>query len=106
MKKLLPAAIALAALSFGAAAPASAADSCGYFAFAGAYNSFGQANRRANRIGGAAWGLDSSNSPNAGKGLWVVAKGPGSRRQAKRWQRQYRNQGVKSYVANRCFYGE
>lgn len=40
MKKFLSVAIACAAISFGAAAPASTADSCGYFTFAGAYKSF------------------------------------------------------------------
>lgn len=84
-----------------------AANSCGYFAFAGAYKSLRSAQRQANRVGGSAWGLDSSNSPNAGKGLWVVARGPGSRAAANRWRNQYRQRGVSgAYVANRCFYGE
>ncbi|MEN3793198.1 hypothetical protein [Fulvimarina sp. MAC3] len=46
-----------------------AADSCGYFAFAGAFSSFSAADNRASRIGGSAWGLDSSDSPNAAKGF-------------------------------------
>jgi len=95
------------AASMLTASPASAADSCGFFAFAGAFKSFEAANQRADEIGGSAWGLDSSNSPNAGKGFWVVAKGPGSRSEAKGWRDQYRSFGVSgAYVANRCFYGE
>ncbi|MDD9909002.1 MAG: hypothetical protein OXR62_04845 [Ahrensia sp.] len=106
MKKLLTYCTIFAALGF-TTPTAIAADSCGYFAFAGAYSTFNRADRQASRVGGAAWGLDSSNSPNAGKGLWVVAKGPGSRTQANNWRRQYRNKGVKgAYVAKRCFYGE
>ncbi len=107
MKKLVLATTVLFGLALGASTSASAADSCGYFAFAGAFKSFAAANRQANRVGGAAWGLDSSNSPNAGKGLWVVALGPGSRSQANRWRNQYKARGVRSaYVANRCFFGE
>lgn len=89
------------------ASPSFAADSCGYFAFAGAFGSFNEADRRANAVGGAAWGLDSSDSPNAGRGLWVVAIGPGSRGDADRWREEYRSRGVRdAYVGYRCFYGE
>ncbi|MER0239789.1 SPOR domain-containing protein [Fulvimarina sp. MAC8] len=89
------------------ATPSHAADSCGYFAFAGAFSSFNAANRRANQVGGSAWGLDSSDSPNAGRGMWVVAIGPGSRGDANRWRNQYRSRGIgDAYVAYRCFYGE
>lgn len=103
------------ALALGAvAAPiatssqAQAADSCGYYAFAGAFSTYRRAERRANRVGGNVWGLDASDSPNAGRGLWVVAKGPtSSRGRANRWRWQYRDRGVRgAYVAYRCFYGE
>ncbi|EAU41447.1 hypothetical protein FP2506_01730 [Fulvimarina pelagi HTCC2506] len=87
--------------------PSSAADSCGYFAFAGAFSSFSAADNHASQVGGAAWGVDSSDSPNAGRGLWVVAIGPGSRSDANRWRREYQTRGVRdAYVARRCFYGE
>ncbi|MEL6946928.1 MAG: SPOR domain-containing protein [Pseudomonadota bacterium] len=109
------AAAAFAVLIFGAAftttsavtsTPAEAASSCGWFAFAGAYKSRSTAQRRANRLGGFAWSVDASNSPNAGQGWWAVGTGPGTRSQANRWKRQYQNRGASSYVANRCFYGE
>ncbi|MEL6735436.1 MAG: hypothetical protein AAFO98_06100 [Pseudomonadota bacterium] len=113
MKILATAAItlALAATAFTAetatnTAPAQAADSCGFFAFAGAYQSRNRARRQANRVGGTVWSVDFSNSPNAGQGWWAVGRGPGSRSQANRWKRQYQNRGTSSYVANRCFYGE
>ncbi len=108
VKKSILSAALLFAASYGlSTTPVSAADSCGYFAFAGAFRSFETANQRANAIGGAAWGLDSSNSPNAGRGLWVVAKGPGSRGEANHWRNEYRAVGIgDAYVANRCFYGE
>lgn len=113
MKILATAAItlALAATAFTAdtvtnTAPAQAADSCGFFAFAGAYQSRNRARRQANRVGGTVWSVDFSNSPNAGQGWWAVGRGPGSRSQANRWKRQYQNRGASSYVANRCFYGE
>ncbi len=106
MNKKLTIAAVFAAFLAGAS-PTRAADSCGYFAFAGAFNSFNKADRKASRIGGNAWGLDSSDSPNAGKGLWVVAKGPGSKPQANQWRRQYVRKGVRdAYVARRCFFGE
>ncbi len=106
MKKTL-ATIAVFAATAIATPSASAADSCGYFAFAGAFGTFNKADRKAAQIGGNAWGLDSSDSPNAGKGLWVVAKGPGSRPQANQWRREYVRRGVRdAYVSRRCFFGE
>jgi len=106
MKQTLTIAAVLAAVMTGGSS-ANAADSCGYFAFAGAFNSFNKADRKASRIGGNAWGLDSSDSPNAGKGLWVVAKGPGSKPQANQWRHEYVRNGVRdAYVARRCFFGE
>lgn len=93
--------------SLVATTPTFAADSCGYFAFAGAFSTYNRAQRQANRVGGNVWSLDHSNSPNAGRGLWVVARGPGSSSRARSWARTYRNRGVGgAYVANRCFYGE
>ncbi|MDY8108112.1 hypothetical protein U0C82_02975 [Fulvimarina sp. 2208YS6-2-32] len=100
-------AAALFVLSAFAATPSAAADSCGFFAIAGAFPSFPGADRRSDEIGGSAWGLDSSDSPNAGRGLWVVAEGPGSRAQAEGWARDYRAKGVgDAYVTRRCFFGE
>ena len=61
MSAMLAALIVTATYGFSTA-PASAADSCGYFAFAGAFSSFRAANRQADRVGGAAWDLDSSDS--------------------------------------------
>lgn len=106
MKRPLAAIAIFTAFALGSPS-AVAAESCGYFAFAGAFGSFDKADRRAARVGGQAWGLDSSDSPNAGKGLWVVARGPGSRSQATRWRRQYVRDGIHgAYVARRCFFGE
>ena len=86
---------------------ARAADSCGWFAFAAATKSYASAERQANRLGGAVWSVDASNSPNAGKGFWTVALGPGSKSQARYWRNQYRARGAKgAYIGNRCFYGE
>jgi len=96
----------LATASITTSTKAEAADSCGFFAFAGAYQSYNRAQRQANRVGGNVWSVDASNSPNAGQGWWAVARGPSNRSQANRWKRQFQNRGISSYVARRCFYGE
>jgi hypothetical protein len=106
-KTLIAAAFATAAASFGSSHVAQASDgSCGYFAFAGAFQNYRSAQRKARRIGAVAMDLDQSDSPNAGKGYWVVAVGPGSRSWAKREQRRLRRNGAGStYVASRCIWG-
>ncbi len=106
-KSILSAAFVYIVSSGYSTTPALAADSCGYFAFAGAFRTSEAASRRANEYGGSVFGLDSSDSPNAGHGLWVVARGPGIYAQATRWKNEYRALGIgDAYVANRCFYGE
>ena len=100
-------AAAVVATSFSAIAPAQASDEfCGYWAFAGAYQNYNNARRQANRFGGDVLDLDRSNSPNAGQGFHVVAKGPyNSRSRANRRAREYRRDGVRgAYAAHRCFY--
>lgn len=87
--------------------PAQAGDEfCGYWAFAGAFQNYSNAVRRANNYGGNVLDLDRSNSPNAGKGYHVVAKGPyQSKHRANRAARNYRSYGVSgAYAAHRCFY--
>ena len=106
LRTLFAATIIVSGAASTMAPPARAADSCGWFAFGGAFKSLGQAQRRADRIGGAAFGLDASDSPNAGKGLWVVAYGATSRGEARRQSNRWRARGIKAYVARRCFYGE
>lgn len=93
--------------SLATVTPSQAGDEfCGYWAFAGAFQSYRNAQRRANNYGGNVLDLDRSNSPNAGKGYHVVAKGPfNSKRRANRSARNYRADGVSgAYAAHRCFY--
>ena len=106
-KTLIAAAFATAALSFGPSQMAHASDgNCGYYAFAGAFQNYRSALRKARRIGAVAMDLDQSDSPNAGQGFWVVAVGPGSRRWAKRQERKLRRRGAgDTYVASRCIWG-
>lgn len=108
MKKLMT--TAAAALMFTAIAQipsASAGDQiCGTWAFGGAFQNYNNAIRQANKIGANVLDLDRSNSPNAGKGYWVVAKGPYSRSYARSVARNWRSWGVRgAYAANRCFIG-
>lgn len=78
---------------------------CGFYAFGGAYKSRANANRQARRIGGQVFDLDASDSPNAGKGFWVVGAGPGNRSWADRRRRDFRARGARgAYVAARCMY--
>lgn len=106
----LPAALSTALLAGAtmaalAVTPA-AAQGCGWYAFAGAYQSYGRAQRQANRVGGYVVNVDNSNSPNAGRGFFAVAAGPTSRSGANNARRRFQRNGVGSaYVANRCFYG-
>lgn len=92
---------------FSSAQTAQASDgNCGWWAFAGAFQSRSAARRQANRVGGQVYDLDQSDSPNAGKGFWVVAHGPGGRNWANQKKRQFRNRGVGgAYIASRCIWG-
>lgn len=78
---------------------------CGDYAFAGAFSNRSLAVRQASRHGGQVYDLDQSDSANAGRGLWVVARAASSPRQAAAFARQYRQQGVRgAYSGFRCFY--
>ena len=104
-KKIIVAAIFATSLS--QVAPAKASDEiCGYWAFAGAFQNYHNAKARAIEYGGTVLDLDRSNSPNAGQGFHVVAKGPfASKTTAKRRARDYRHNGVNgAYASHRCFY--
>jgi hypothetical protein len=81
---------------------------CGYWAFGGAFQSFAAANRQARqaRNNAGVFDLDDSNSPNAGKGFYVVAVGVGSKSDANVWKREFERRGITSYVAKRCLYGD
>ena len=79
---------------------------CGHYAFAGAFSTRNAARKQARRVGGQVFDLDASDSPNAGKGLWVVGTGPGPRSWASKQARKFRDRGVRgAYVAARCMYG-
>ena len=85
---------------------AAQAQGCGWYAFAGAFQSYRSAQRQANRVGGYVLDIDNSDSPNAGRGMYAVAAGPTSRSGANAQRRRFQRNGVGSaYVANRCFYG-
>ena len=101
---------ALAAALAGAlmsATPAKAGDYiCGHYAFGGAFQNYNNAIRQANNINGMVLDLGRSNSPNAGKGYWVVAKGPFRKHKANNWASTWRSWGVNgAYRAYRCFNG-
>lgn len=104
---LIAGALVCASFSMGQTNVAQASDgNCGYYAFAGAFQNYRSAQRKARRIGAVAMDLDQSDSPNAGKGYWVVAVGPGPRRWAKRQERKLRRRGAgDTYVAARCIWG-
>lgn len=111
MRKLLM--IALAATAIGAAdvstnstqAFASDGGDCGWWAFAGAFKNRGSARSRARKVGGQVLDLDDSDSPNAGKGFWVVAYAATNRRDAQRAVRRYKRRGVSgAYAKTLCFY--
>ncbi|MEM8750865.1 MAG: hypothetical protein AAGF28_11215 [Pseudomonadota bacterium] len=105
IKTVLAATVALSTIAFTAPMASAQSGPCGFYAFAGAFQNYNNAIRRARNVGGNVWDLDASDSPNAGKGFFVVAQGPGSRSQAQRWARQYRSYGVSgAYVARRCMY--
>ncbi len=102
----------LLAASLGAAGaltstPATAGSQvCGYWAFGGAFQVRRNAIRRARRVRAHVFDLDRSDSPNAGKGYWVVTQGPDSRSWARRKARKWRRMGVPgAYAARRCFTG-
>ena len=105
----LPVAAALALGTLTAATLASApaqASTCGWFAFAGAFQNYGNAQRQANRLGGGIWNVDNSDSPNAGRGFWAVGTyHAGSKRRARESRNYFRRNGVPSaYIGQRCFY--
>ena len=107
MRTLLIAVASALVLSTGHTVPAAASDGgdCGWYAFAGAFQNRGNARRRANRVGGEVRDLDSSDSPNAGKGFWVVAYPAVDRRDALRAVRRYKRNGVSgAYAKTLCFY--
>lgn len=108
----LPFALALT-LGLGAgAAPATAGDGpgraseCAYFVFAGAYRSYRRAASQAAWTGGEVRDLDASNSPNAGRGFYVITRGQSRDRAiAERLLRRHRHELPRdAYVAHRCFH--
>ncbi|MEM9732666.1 MAG: hypothetical protein AAF903_04155 [Pseudomonadota bacterium] len=111
MKKMITgialAAMTAAFLNTTTPAPVEASEgNCGFYAFAGAYQSRRNADRQARRVGGQVYDLDQSDSPNAGKGFWVVGIGPGPRGWANQRRREFRSRGARgAYVAARCIWG-
>ena len=108
LSTLTAAALALG-LSATTGAPARAGDGygdCGYFVFAGAYQNYRNAARQADRWSGTIHDLDRSDSPNAGRGFYVVTLGQWhSKRRAKSVAWNARHNGVDgAYAAYRCFY--
>ena len=104
MKNIL---VLMALVTLSMSAPLSKASAsegaCGFYAFAGAFHSRWSAERRANRVGGQVYDLDESDSPNAGRGLWVVGAGPGSKSWAHQRKRRFNRHGVyDAYIAWRC----
>jgi len=87
--------------------PASAGSQvCGNYVIGLASKNWNTANKIAKKVGGFVWDLDLSNSPNAGKGFWVVADGPFSVSRAKRMVREWKNNGASgAYRKNMCFTG-
>ena len=106
MKRIFAVIIMVLTYSVFQASPVRASDGvCGFYAFAGAFSTRRAAQRQANRVGGQVFDLDASDSPNAGKGLWVVGAGPGSKYWANQRKRDFRRNGARSaYVASRCMY--
>lgn len=87
--------------------PASAGSQvCGNYVIGGASKNWNTANKIAKKVGGNVWDLDKSNSPNAGKGFWVVADGPFISSEAKKRVRRWKKKGAKgAYRKNMCFTG-
>ena len=82
------------------------ASGCGWYAIGGAFKSRNSAYNQAGDLDASVYDLDDSDSPNAGKGFYVVALGPVRRSQANEYRRQFRRGGVRSaYVKKMCFYG-
>ena len=103
--KILGLAIGAMTLAGLAATPA-AASGCGYYALGGAFKNLNSAYNRAGDIDASVYDLDNSNSPNAGKGFYVVALGPVSRGRANQYKREFRSNGVRgAYIKRMCFYG-
>lgn len=79
---------------------------CGNYVLGGAFQSKRNAHKLANKIDGFVWDLDGSDSPNAGKGFWVVADGPFSISRAKRMVRNWKRNGAGgAYYKYMCFTG-
>lgn len=106
MTRMLALAAAFAALvTTGAPTPAHASG-CGWYALGGAFQSRRAAYNQAGDLDASVYDLDDSDSPNAGKGFYVVALGPVRRSQADQYRREFRRNGVRSaYVKQMCFYG-
>ena len=105
MGKMIGAAAVLAVVIAADASPANASG-CGWYAIGGAFKSRNSAYNQAGDLDASVFDLDESDSPNAGRGFYVVALGPVRRSQANEYRRQFRQNGVKSaYVKNMCFYG-
>lgn len=103
--KMFVAAAALAAV-MAADVTAAHASGCGWYAIGGAFQSRNSAYNQAGDLDASVYDLDDSDSPNAGKGFYVVALGPVRRSQANEYRRQFRQNGVRSaYVKKMCFYG-
>lgn len=99
------AAVAVSALAYSTSLSQAegTGQSCGYWAFAGAFQNSNAAFRKQSRVGGSVWNLAGSDSPNAHLELFVIAQGPSTRSQANIWKRQFQARGVHdAYVARRC----
>ena len=82
------------------------ASGCGWYAIGGAFQNRNSAYNQAGNLDASVYDLDDSDSPNAGKGFYVVALGPVRKRQANRYRREFRQNGVRgAYVKQMCFYG-
>ncbi|MCE7028816.1 SPOR domain-containing protein [Jiella avicenniae] len=103
-RSLISVCVALALLP--ASASLAHASGCGWYAIGGAFKSRNSAYNQAGNLDASVYDLDDSNSPNAGKGFYVVALGPVRRSEANEYRREFRQNGVGSaYVKKMCFYG-
>ncbi len=103
--KMVGAAAVLAVALAADVSPAEASG-CGWYAIGGAFKSRNSAYNQAGNLDASVYDLDDSDSPNAGKGFYVVALGPVRRSQANRYRQEFRQNGVASaYVKKMCFYG-
>ncbi|WP_167591866.1 SPOR domain-containing protein [Jiella endophytica] len=94
------------AMGLTATATTAEASGCGWYAIGGAFKSRNSAYNQAGNLDASVYDLDDSDSPNAGKGFYVVALGPVRKSQANRYRQEFRQNGVSSaYVKKMCFYG-